>query len=247
MAAVLGKTEDAAKYAQIYENYCEAWQKTYVNQDGITICDTQTSYALGLGFHLLDAELADAAAERLNTLAQYSGYHIKTGFSGIGCLLPALSDYGFTETAYAFLLQEEYPSLLYPVTHGATTIPEQLSAYTEKEDGSCHLDGSLNHYTFGTPASWLYTNVLGIKSDENDPGFHHIILEPEIGGSLTYARGSYDSVYGTICVAWECSESGTEVTVSLPPNTTADLTLPDSSEGQKVYTLVSGTYSFTVQ
>lgn len=245
IAAVLKKQEDSERYKQIYENYKTAWQNTYVQADGTTTCDTQTSYALGLAFNLFPDDLQKAAADRLNTLAEYSGYHIHTGFSGIDYLLPALSAYGLTETAYAFLLQEEYPSPLYPVKHGATTIYEQLSGYMENEDGSYHLDGSLNHYAFGTPAEWLYTNILGIKSDENDPGYHHIILTPETGGGLTYARGSYDSAYGKISVAWEQTESGYSFDIEIPANTTATLTLPDSSEGQKVYELVSGQYSFT--
>lgn len=247
MAGVLGKTEDVTYYQQVYEKFKEAWQNTYVNPDGTTVCDTQTSYALGLSFDLFPDELKAATAERLNTLAEYNGYHIYTGFSGIGYLLPALSENGFTGTAYHMLLQQEYPSLLYPVSHGATTTYELLSGYTENEDGTCLLDGSLNHYAFGTPAGWLYSNVLGIRSDENDPGYHHILLKPEMGNGLTYASGSYDSIYGTISVSWENTGDAYNVAVIIPPNTTATLTLPDSAEGEKVYELTSGSYNFTTE
>lgn len=245
IAAALDKEEDAGYYQQIFEKYKEAWQEAYVQSDGTTICDTQTSYALGLAFDLFPDHLREAAANRLNVLAEYSGYHIHTGFSGIAYLLPALSEYGLTETAYSLFLQEEYPSLLYPVKHGATTVYEQLSGYAETENGYFHLDGSFNHYTFGTPAGWLYTNVLGIKSDENNPGYHHIILEPEVGGGLTYAKGSYNSIYGKISVAWERTESGYNFDIKIPPNTTATLTLPDSVSRKKVYELTSGSYHFT--
>lgn len=247
MAAVLGKTEDAEYYKQTYENFKKAWQNAYVNPDGTTSCDTQTSYALGLSFDLFPAELKTAAAERLNTLAEYSGYHIHTGFSGIGYLLPALSENGLSETAYRMLLQQEYPSLLYPVSHGATTTYELLNGYTEIENGTYQLYGSLNHYAFGTPAGWLYSNVLGIKSDENDPGYHHILLKPEMIGDLTYAKGSYDSIYGTVSVAWEWAGDTCNLSVTIPHNTTATLTLPDSLEGEKLYELVSGSYDFTVK
>ena len=247
MAAVLGKEQDADYYMQTYDNFKKAWQNAYVKPDGTTTCDTQTSYALGLAFHLFPDALQDAAASRLNTLAEYSGYHIRTGFSGIGYLLSALSENGFTETAYALLLQEDYPSLLYPAAHGATTVYEQLSGYSENEDGTFHLDGSLNHYAFGTPAGWLYSNVLGIKSDENDPGYHHILLKPEMTGGLTYANGSYNSIYGTIRVVWEWTGDTCSLTVTIPPNTTATLTLPDSIEGEKIYELEAGSYDFTVK
>lgn len=231
MAAILDKPDEAAYYQQIFENYKTAWQNAYVQPDGITTCDTQTSYALGLAFDLFSEEQKEAAADRLKTLAVYSGYHIHTGFSGIGCLLPALSRYNLTDTAYAFLLQEEYPSLLYPVKYGATTVYEQLSAYTISEEGTCHLDGSLNHYAFGTPVSFLYTNILGIKSDEKDPGYHHILLEPDTAGGFTYAKGGYESVYGSIQMEWEQTDGGYRFCVEIPANTTALLKLPIPAGG----------------
>lgn len=234
MAAALGKWEDSEYYRQIYENYKSAWQNNYVLEDGITICDTQTSYVLGLAFDLFPEDLEENATARLNLLAQYSAYHIHTGFSGIGYILPALSKQNHTETAYTFLLQEEFPSLLHPAAHGATTVYEQLTGYTENEDGTYHLDGSLNHYAFGTPVSWIYTNLLGIKCDENDPGFHHILLEPEVSGKLTYAKGSYESIYGKIQMAWEQTDSGYSFDIIIPANTSAAVMLP-IPDGEKSY------------
>lgn len=231
MADILNKPEDAACYQQAFRNYKAAWQNAYVQSDGTTTCDTQTSYVLGLAFDLFPEEQKTAAAARLNTLAEYSGYHIHTGFSGIGYLFPALVKYGLTDTAYAFLLQEDYPSLLYPVKHGATTTYEQLSGYTESPDGSCHYDGSLNHYAFGTPAAFLYTDILGIKSDEKEPGYHHILLEPDITGGLTYAKGCYESIYGPISMEWNQINSGYCFYIEIPANTTACLKLPLPENG----------------
>lgn len=231
MAIILDKPEDAAYYQQVFMNYRAAWQNAYVQSDGITTCDTQTSYVLGLAFDLFSEEQKYAAADRLNTLAEYSGYHIHTGFSGISYLFPALVKYGSTDTAYALLLQEDYPSLLYPVKYGATTIYEQLSGYTVSSDNSCHYDGSLNHYAFGSPAAFLYTDILGIKSDENDPGYHHILLEPNIGGNLTYAKGCYESTYGPISVEWEQTDMGYCFYIEIPANTSAYLKLPLPGNG----------------
>ena len=231
MAVVLGKTEDAEKYRQIYENFKQAWQEQFVMEDGITICNTQTSYALGLAFDLFPEDLKDQAAANLNVLAEYSGHHILTGYSGIGYLLPALSSAGYTESAYQMLRQAESPSLLYGVTKGATTNWEQLQTYKE-EEGGYSIDGSLNHYAYGTPVSWLYTDVLGIKSDENQPGYKHILVEPKAGGGLTYAEGSYSSTYGIIGVKWEKTENGYRYEIKIPANTTATLTLPVPDDGQ---------------
>ena len=273
MAEILGRSGEAEYYKQIYVNYKTAWQNAFVLEGGITTCDTQTSYALGLAFHLFPEEMEGDAASRLNLLAEYSGYHIRTGYSGIGYLLPALSEYGSTQTAYGYLLQESFPSLLYPVKNGATTTYESLSVYTENEDGTYRVNGSLNHYVFGAPASWLYTDVLGIKSDENAPGYHHILLKPETSDVLAYAKGSYESIYGEIKVEWRRTDNGYAFEIEIPANTTATMALPlppdgrdysesgrpidraegvqyvgDSSEMGKVeFEIVSGRYSFAVE
>ncbi len=267
MAAVLGRDEEAEHYRQVYEKFKRAWQQEFVLPDGQTTCNTQTSYALGLEFSLFPEELTQKAAANLELLAQYSNYHINTGFSGIGYVLPALSDYGYTDSAYRMLQQEEIPSLLFPASKGATTNWEQLWAYRQQEDGYC-LDGSLNHYAFGTPVSWLYTDVLGIKSDEASPGFKHILLEPKVGGGLLFAEGSYSGAYGEIGVKWEQTQDGCHYYFTIPANTTATLTLPavpsggylesgvetDRAEGVTLlwdngeivqYELLSGNYEFT--
>lgn len=244
MADVLGKTEEAAAYREIYRNYKTAWQTAFVQADGTTICDTQTSYVLGLAFDLFPEELKKAAAERLDMLMEYNGFHLYTGFSGIRFLLPVLEECGMTETAYSILLQEEYPSLLYPVKNGATTTYEKLFGRYENGDGTYVLDGSLNHYAFASPAGWLYRGVLGIKSDETNPGYHHFFIEPAFTEKLSYAEGSYDSSYGTIRVAWERMETGYSLEVTVPPNTTATLLLPDGAGGKMAVELTAGSYSF---
>lgn len=230
MAAVLGKEEDAGHYRQVYDKFKQAWQQHFVLPDGQTICNTQTSYALGLEFSLFPEELREAAAAKLELLAVYSNYHINTGFSGIAYLLPAYSDHGYADSAYRMLLQEEIPSLLFPAAKGATTNWEQLFAYKQQENGYS-LEGSLNHYAFGAPVSWLYTDVLGIKSDESQPGFKHILLEPKAGGGLLFAQGSYSGAYGEISVKWEQTQNGYRYYFTIPANTTATLTLPASSGG----------------
>lgn len=267
MAGVLGQEEDQEYYRQIYESFKQAWQEQFVLPDGQTLCNTQTSYALGLEFSLFPEELTEAAAAQLNLLAEYSEYHINTGFSGIGYLLPALSRNGYTDSAYRMLLQQQAPSLLFPAAKGATTNWEKLYAYKETEGGYV-LDGSLNHYAYGTPVSWLYTDVLGIKYDEEQPGFKHFFLEPEPGGGLSFAEGSYASTYGKISVKWEQTEQGFLYSFEVPANTTATLSLPALSDGEYLesgkqiekaegvtllendgetvkYELLSGTYEFT--
>lgn len=231
MALALEKPEDAAHYEAVYNNFKLAWQKQYVLPDGMTICNTQTSYILGLAFSLFPEDLTDDALNHLLTLFEYSNYEIKAGFSGIGHLFPVLSKYGRTDIAYRLLLQESYPSLLYPVTQGATTTWELWQGHLDNGDGTYRLEGSFNHYTYGTPAGFLYTDILGIKSDPSAPGYKHILLEPHPHEQLSFAKGSYKSVYGTIYSSYEKTDNGYIYCFEIPANTSATLTLPLPQEG----------------
>ncbi len=269
MAEILNKPEDAAHYRNLYENFKTAWQSAYILPDGMTVCNSQTSYALGLSFGLFPEESIPAATGHFLQLLENSNYHMNTGFSGIGYLLPSLSAQGQDEAAYNLLLQKEAPSLLYQVQKGATTTWEMWNAYREEADGTYYLDGSFNHYTYGTSAGFLYTHTLGIESDVKSPGFKHILLTPHVTEDLSYAKGSYQSAYGLITSKWERTDSGYHYEFTIPANTTATLTLPALADGEHylegktpakksdgvtlisenenrvVYELLSGSYSFT--
>lgn len=269
MSKILDKPEDAARYRVLYENFKTAWQNAYILPDGMTVCNSQTSYALGLSFGLFPEELAPAATGFFLQLIENSNYHINTGFSGIGYLLPSLSAQGHDAAAYNLLLQKEAPSHLSQVQKGATTTWEMWDAYREEPDGTYFLDGSFNHYTYGTSAGFLYTHTLGITSDENNPGFKHFYFAPHVTENLSYAGGSYESAYGLISSKWERTKDGYRFDFTVPANTTATLTLPalpdgkDYFEGKKaavnadgvtliskdetkvIYGLSSGNYSFT--
>ena len=163
--------------------------------------------------------------------------------------------------------QEAYPSWLYTVTKGLTTIAEQWNAINSNEDDTYNVYGSLNHFSYGAFIEWLYRYSLGIERDEANPGFKHIILQPTIGGTFTYANGAYDSAYGRIESGW--TTKGGELSsykAVVPANTTATLYLPITEPQAKVmatpegaefagmekhngmacakYTLASGTYEF---
>ncbi len=270
MATILGRTEDAEYYASVYESFKKAWQDTYVLETGAVECYSQTAFSLGLAFDLFPEELKENAVGCLITNLEAHNYQMKAGFSGIGYLLPTLSENNKIDAAYRLLLQEEAPSLLYQVKKGATTTWEQWTAYSENEDGTYTLDGSLNHYAYGTPASFLYTDILGIKSDESHPGYKHFFLEPQVTGALSHVTGSYDSIYGTISVSYSQTENGYDYIFEIPANTTATLSLPVLPEQQTylengkqisdkdgvfytgisnnkvIYELSSGNYHFTI-
>lgn len=241
MAQIVGEEEDAKYFETVYNQYKNAWQKSFVAENGSVECWTQTAYTLGLQFELFD-EKQDMAAEHLVTCVDYIDSHLNTGYVGTQFILPVLADYGKTEKAYALLEQTTYPSWIYQVKQGATTVYERWNGYQE-ENGSYRLQGSLNHCGLGSVNEFLFRYCLGIEADWENPGFKHIILQPTIGGSLTYARGSYESIYGTIVSEWEKTAEGITYHAVIPANTTATLYLPN----RETMELESGEHTIQIE
>jgi alpha-L-rhamnosidase len=228
-ARVLGKLDDAAKYDQLFADIKSAFNREFVTPSGRIGPDTQTAYVLALQFELLPPELHAQAARRLADDVRRRDHHLTTGFLGASHLSHVLSDYGYLDEAYALLHQETYPSWLYPVTKGATTIWERWDGL--QPDGKFQDVGmnSFNHYAYGAIGDWLYRVVAGINQDPDAPGYKRILLRPRPGGKLTYARASHDSLYGKIESGWARTDSVLKLDVTIPPNTEAEVHLPASS------------------
>lgn len=237
--------------------------------------DTQASYAIPLAFGLFEnqdraGELLAAAVERTNVDdggVRRPPYSLMTGFIGTAAISTALSDAGRDDLAYRLLQQETYPSWLYPVKNGATTIWERLNSYTHDEGfGGNNSMNSFNHYSFGAVASWMYETSLGIQRDPAVPGFKHFLLAPtpDATGQMTYAKGHYDSPYGRIESEWEITNGGTIYRFTVPANTSATVALsvkpaarvqtisgnmvPGRRMGGKmIFELTAGRYAFRVE
>jgi alpha-L-rhamnosidase len=224
-AQVLGKKEDAADYAELEEKIKEAFQKEYVTPNGRLSSNTQTAYALTLAFGLLPETQRPEAAARLAADVKKFG-HLTTGFLGTPVLCQTLSDYGYLDEAYMLLNRTEYPSWLYPVTKGATTIWERWDGI--KPDGSFQDAemNSFNHYAYGAIGEWMYRVVAGIEIDESAPGYKHILIQPRPGGGLTHANASAESMYGHVASGWEIADGNLTVRIEVPANTTATVRLP---------------------
>ena len=156
------------------------------------------------------------------------GNHLTTGFLGASYLCHVLSRFGHLETAYALLNQKTYPSWLYPVTQGATTIWERWDG--QKPDGTFQDKGmnSFNHYAYGAIGEWLYRVVAGIEIDPAHPGYKHFLIQPQPGGGLTSVKASLESMYGRIGSNWNLEGNYFSLVVEIPPNTTATVRLPDA-------------------
>jgi alpha-L-rhamnosidase len=228
-AHVLGKTSDAKVYADLAQKVKAAFNDEFVTATGRVGPNTQTSYVLALHFDLLPEDVRPLAADRLAEEVRQAYYHLTTGFVGTPYLCHVLSRYGHTDVAYELLNQESYPSWLYPVKKGATTIWERWDGI--KPDGSFQdaSMNSFNHYAYGAIGEWLYRVVAGIEVDSTEPGYKHVLFQPQPGGGLAYARATLDSPYGLVASAWELTETDFRLNITVPPNTHATVRLPAES------------------
>ena len=275
MAKALGKTDDAVYYDKLYRNISRAFCNYFFDSEGYTIegnhegtprMDTQTSYLLPLAFLELPEDLQQKAVKHLLEAIERSNYHLQTGFLGTPLLCNVLSNFGHNDIAYRLYTQTEYPSWLFPVKQGATTMWERWNSYTIKEGFGEVSMNSFNHYAYGAIEEWIMSHNLGIQRDENRPGYKHILMQPKIDDTFSFVKGGFRSVYGDIASAWEIKPSGTEIEFTIPANTTATFTLPVSSmdnlklkkgkkgvssksfdDGKAVYELKSGTYKFILK
>ncbi|MCY1719022.1 glycoside hydrolase family 78 protein [Prolixibacteraceae bacterium Z1-6] len=242
IADIIGNKADSEKYSTLSERIKKAFSDEFVTPNGRLISHTQTAYSLALSFGLLPEELVPAAAKYLADDVKKMK-HLTTGFVGTSLLCASLSDHGYEDLAFMLLNRKEYPSWLYPVTQGATTIWERWDG--QKPDGTFQDVGmnSFNHYAYGAIGEWLYNYVAGIRIDHDTSGYKHFILAPHPGGGLTYAKAEYESMYGKIVSDWKMEGDRFVYKVVIPANTTATVIIPVSNERKE---LGSGSYSFNV-
>jgi len=226
MARALGRPRDARRFAAMFARVRAAFQREYVRADGRLAVETQTAYVLALAFDLLPPELRPAAADHLVENIRRLGWHLSTGFIGISQLNPVLTLAGRADVAYRLLVTEDYPSWLYPVKHGATTIWERWNGWTEQDGFGDPGMNSFNHYSLGSIGEWLFRHVAGIELDPEEPGFQRFVLRPYPGGGLTHARATYETPHGEITSGWQWTGEEFRWTIRVPPNTSARVCIP---------------------
>ncbi|MDV3309926.1 MAG: glycoside hydrolase family 78 protein [Cyclobacteriaceae bacterium] len=251
-AEILGMSQDAAHYRDLLGKITDAYRKEYMTPTGRLVSGTQTAYTLALAFDILPESQREAAAARLVENIKQYGNHLTTGFLGTPYLCHVLSRYGYTDVAYQLLLQETYPSWLYPVKMGATTIWERWDGI--KPDSTFQTPGmnSFNHYAYGAIGDWMYRTIAGINPDRDAPGYKHIVIAPQPGGDLSYAKASIETMYGTVASGWTIKDGTMTVEVTVPPNTTATITLPGAAgkqvtEGKTTLDRTKGVRAVTTQ
>jgi alpha-L-rhamnosidase len=229
-AAELGYTDDAKQYSDLFSKIKNVFIDEYVTKAGRVGTNSQTSYVLALWFNLLPEELRSKAAAFLVSDIQDRDNHISTGFLGTIYLCHTLTACGYTDVAYDLLLQESYPSWLYPVKMGATTIWERWDG--QKTDSTFQDEGmnSFNHYAYGAIGDWMYRVSAGIET--STPGYRQLLIQPHPTNKLESASASYESSYGIVASGWTRKDSKVTVNVKIPANCTAKIVLPVDAAGK---------------
>ena len=235
-AVVLGKAEQADTYQQLSSVVKAAIQKEYFTATGRLAISTQTGYVLALFMDLAPDGHRERVEHDLIARLRKDKTHLRTGFVGTPYLCRVLSNIGANDLAYTLLLNEDYPSWLYAVNLGATTIWERWNSLNP--DGTISSTGmnSLNHYAYGSIVEWMYRDMCGLNPSSGEDGitgFRYARIEPKPDQSLQWARARYRSSAGFYECGWRIDEAGyLTVEIIIPYNSSAKIVLPDAKMGE---------------
>lgn len=274
MAAAIGRDDDAKRYAERNSKVTQNFTKNFLDETGALQNSGQTGYALAFTMNLLPDAMHEKATEHYIESIRSKDWHLGTGFIGTPRLLPGLAKAGRDDVAYRLLLTETYPSWLFPVKNGATTMWERWNGWTPETGFGRVGMNSFNHYAFGAVGEYLYSSIGGIRA--TTPGYRTILVRPAIPGpewkdktaTLDWANTSFLSPSGTIASNWRLDSGKLTLKVEIPPNTTAEVHVPTSDaatvtesgkpannapgvrflrseNGAAVYEVGSGRYAFT--
>lgn len=238
-AEVLGKKTDVQTYQSLYESIKKSINEEYITPNGRLVSETQTGCVLALHFDLVEEKHRNRIQESLEKNILNHKNHLTTGFVGTPYLCHALSENNLHELAGTLFLKEDYPSWLYAVKKGATTIWERWNSILPNGDFDESGMNSLNHYAYGSIGEWMYRKLAGINQLE--PGYKKILIKPQFIKGITFVEASFESMYGTIKSSWSCRDNKIKVDIEIPANTTAVIYLPEKEQPIEVG---SGSYSY---
>jgi alpha-L-rhamnosidase len=232
IARVISKDEEAKRYDQLAAAIAQAFTAKYLKSDGVVATGSQTAQVIALYVKLIPAESrADAVKVLIKNIEAHDG-HLDTGFVGTRWLLPVLAEEGSADLAYSLLQQTTLPSWGYMISKGATTIWEGWDVI--RPDGSIkHGQNSLNHCVFGSVGNWLYRYIGGLQPDPEQAGYRHFFVRPVFGKGVDSAKIIYQAPSGEIAIAWADTKERFELSVRVPCNSTATISLP--TRGRSVY------------
>lgn len=267
MAHALGKGNDAATYQASADAIARAFAAAYIDGAGRIKESSQTGFALAFTMGLVRPDIKQKMSDQFRNEIHRFHDHLATGFIGTPRLLPALHLAGSDDLAYRLLLNDSYPSWLFEVKNGASTMWERWNGWTPAKGFASSGMNSFNHYAFGSVGEYLYAMVAGIQPAS--PGYREINIDPVIRQGIDWVNCSYDSIEGRIASNWKVNAGVLTMDVTIPPNTSAAIHVPASDpssifesggpslsaagvsflgiqQGAAVYHVGSGTYHFQV-
>ncbi len=234
---VLG--QDMGEYQELHGRIVNAFRQKYM-PGGKLISPTQTAHVLALQFNLCDDKMAIASA--LEKLIKDNGTHLSTGFVGTPYLLHVLSENGYEELAYSLLLQESFPSWLYAVNKGATTIWEHWDGL--REDGTMWSTdmNSFNHYAYGSVGDWMFGVAAGINAVEEAPGYASVKILPMPDQRLGYVKASLLTPHGLLRSEWRYEGDMVHYQIEIPQGVQAEITVSGVTHKTNggIFTLTAG-------
>lgn len=232
IAEELGHADDATLFHEYSDGCKKAYQAMAETADYSLDADRQARLVRPLAFDLLDEKQTGYAQKRLIQALENYGWRLGTGFLSTPLILDVLAQYDL-DAAYRLLENEEMPGWLFMPKNGATTIWESWEG-TQAQGGIA----SLNHYSKGAVCEWLFKTMCGIRVD----GENHFTIAPKPGGSFTYAKVCYRSVYGIVESGWKNIDDAIIYSVTVPANTGATIILPSGER----HILSAGDYEFRI-
>jgi alpha-L-rhamnosidase len=226
MARVLGRSDDARRYGELFDRIKGVFNQRFVQPDGRIESDTQGAYALALNFDLLPDDLRPQAAIHLVENVRRYQNHLATGIQTTHRAMLELTRQGYPDLSWQLLTNRTFPSWLYMIDNGATTIWERWDGYVKGRGFQDAGMNSFNHWAFGAVGEWMWRHIAGLHPDEAQPGWKHFVVAPKPGGGVTWARGEYDSIRGRIGCDWRIEGAKLTLRVTVPPNTSATVQVP---------------------
>ena len=231
MAQAIGRSADVEKYRAMAEKAMAYLRADYVDPtDGMLLkpfrhLQGAALFALKFGV-LTDAAAIEATKKALRqNFADHNGC-LATGFLGTSILMDTLTANGMADIALDLLMNHKFPSWLYSVDQGATTIWERWNSYTKKDGFGPVGMNSFNHYAYGAVLAWVYRSVAGIAADPTRPGFRNIVMAPHPDRRLGHVTATYRSAAGLIKSAWRYEGAKWIWDFTIPEGATATVTLP---------------------
>ena len=239
-AEVLGKGGDIKKYGTLYKNIVKAFNNEYVTRTGRMVSETQTAFVLALYFNLIEDKFRNKLTAGLRDNLANHNDHLVTGFVGTPYLMHALSENGLHDLAVKLFFNDDYPSWLYEVKLGATTIWERWNGILPNGELFNPKMNSYNHYAYGSVGDWMYRKLAGI--DCLEAGYKKIKIKPLLAKGITSINATYNCVYGKIAVGYSVQNNRVKYRIEIPVNTTAEIEL----EGLEKTTVGSGIYEYEI-